>query len=115
MSSRTLDSRLARLRASDRFDLRRARSLLWAASFSRSRDRLFCFRAEEVRVASESRRRLSWVMTFSRLGWECQSDDAARCMNVLLTFPRRSSSLASVVLSSSVGFCGMFGAEENCE
>lgn len=68
MSSRTLDSRLARLRASDRFDLSRARSLLWAASFSRSRDRLFCFRAEEVRVASESRRRLSWVMTFSRYG-----------------------------------------------
>lgn len=68
MSSRTLDSRLARLRASERFDLRRARSLLWAASFSRSRDRLFCFRAEDVRVASESRRRLSWVITFSRWG-----------------------------------------------
>lgn len=66
MSSRTLDSRLARLRASERFDLRRARSLLWAASFSRSRDRLFCFRAEEVRVASESRRRFSWMITFSR-------------------------------------------------
>ena len=66
MSSRTLDRRFARLRASDRLDLRRMRSFLCEASFSRSRDRLFCFRAEEVRVASESRRRLSWEITFSR-------------------------------------------------
>lgn len=36
-------------------------------------------------------------------------------MAVRLTFSSRSSSLASVVLSSSVGFCGMFGAVENCE
>lgn len=66
MSSRTLESRFARLRASERFDFSRVRSFLCDASFSRSRDRLFCLSAEEVRVASESRRRVSWLMTFSR-------------------------------------------------
>lgn len=68
MSERTLVRRLARSRACWRVDRSRARSRLWPESFSRRRERLFCFSADEVRVASESRRRASWSMTVSRWG-----------------------------------------------
>lgn len=74
----------------------RRRSRRCSESFSRRRDKLFCFRADDVRVASESRRRPSCDMTVSR-------------------FDSRSSSLDSVSFSSGVGFGGMLDSCENCE
>lgn len=68
MSRRTLESRFALFRASRRLEVRRESSRWWSRRISRWRDRLFCFRAEEVRVDSESRRRESWEMSVSR--WE---------------------------------------------
>lgn len=59
MSDRTLVSRLARSRACCSVDRSRARSRLCEESFSRSSERLFCFRADEVRDASESSSRAS--------------------------------------------------------
>lgn len=67
MSLWMLERRFARSRAVEREERRRVRSRLWAASLSRRRERLFCFRAEEVRVVSESRRRVSLATTPSRL------------------------------------------------
>lgn len=75
---------------------------------------LFQGRGGEGRVGVEEAVELGDDI-FSLGGGGCQSNDAAWYLNVRLTFSRRSSSLASVVLSSSVGFCGMFGAVENCE
>lgn len=115
MSSRTLERRFARLRASERFDFSRVRSLLCDASFSRSRDRLFCLSAEEVRVASESRRRVSWVMTLSRCRILYQPHVHVRLIRRLLTLSKTSSSFASVALSSSEGLGGMLTAVENWE
>ena len=66
MSERTFESKLARLRASLMLDRRREKSRRWSARISRWRERLFCLRAEEVRVASESRRRDSWEVRVSR-------------------------------------------------
>ena len=66
MSLRTLWRRLARSRA----ELRRLRwrdnSVRWVERISRCRERLFCFRAEEVRRDSLSRRRESWAIKASR-------------------------------------------------
>lgn len=66
MSSRTLPRRLDRSRASLRLDRRRARSRRWLARVSRRSDRLFCLTAEDVRAASESNSRASWVIVESR-------------------------------------------------
>ncbi len=66
MSERTLEMRLARWRASVMVDLRRTSSRRWSRRISRCRVRWFCFRAEEVRTDSESRRRESWAMSASR-------------------------------------------------
>jgi hypothetical protein len=66
MSDRTVERRFARLRASWIWDFRRESSRRWSCRISRCRERLFCFRAEAVRVASESRRRESWDMRVSR-------------------------------------------------
>lgn len=59
MSERTLERRFARLRASAMLARNRESSRRWSARISRWRERLFCLRAEEVRVDSESRRRES--------------------------------------------------------
>ena len=66
MSDCTLESRFARLRASWMVPRIRESSFLCSARISRWRERLFCFSAEEVRVASESRRRASWAVRVSR-------------------------------------------------
>jgi hypothetical protein len=65
MSSRTCVSRFARLRASWSAARSRARSVRCDASFSRRRERLLCFRADEVSAASESSSRPSCEMTAS--------------------------------------------------
>ena len=91
MSERTLESRFARLRASAMDARRRESSRRWSARTSRWRVRLFCLMAEEVKVASESRRRESWEMRESRCssnvskvqGWEWRGDALARgCLRV---------------------------------
>lgn len=66
MSERTFDRRFARSRASEMLDERRFSSRRCSDSTSRWRARLFCLSAEEVRVASESRRRVSWPINDSR-------------------------------------------------
>lgn len=66
MSERTFDRRFARSRASEILDERRFSSRRCSANTSRWRARLFCLRAEEVRVASESSRRVSWPINDSR-------------------------------------------------
>lgn len=66
MSDRTFERRFARFRASWIWDFRRASSRRCSWRISRWRERLFCFRAEAVRVASESRRRESCDMRDSR-------------------------------------------------
>ena len=66
MSERTLESKLARWRASAMEDLRRTSSRRWSRRISRWRVRLLDFRAEVVRGDSESRRRVSWAMSASR-------------------------------------------------
>lgn len=74
MSSRTLPRRFERSRASFRLERRRVRSRRWFDRFSRRRERLFCLTAEEVRAASESSRRASWVMVDSRWGRMVSTD-----------------------------------------
>lgn len=59
MSERTLDRRLTRSRVSAMEALMRRSSLRWSVRISRWRARLFCLRAEAVRVDSVSRRRES--------------------------------------------------------
>lgn len=66
MSLRTLERRLALFRASWSWDLRRVSSRRWSWRISRWRERLFCLVADAVRVASESRRRVSCDMSVSR-------------------------------------------------
>ena len=68
MSERTLERRLARVRASLRADFKRTSSRRWSSRISRWRERWFCFRAEDVRTDSESRRRESWDIMASRYG-----------------------------------------------
>lgn len=65
MSERTLERRFARSRDSAMAEVRRFSSRRWSVRISRWRVRLFCLRAEEVRVASESRRRDSWAIRVS--------------------------------------------------
>lgn len=66
MSERTLESKLARSRDSAMADVNRWSSRRWSWRTSRWRERLFCLRAEDVRVASESSKRESWEMRASR-------------------------------------------------
>lgn len=66
MSDRTFVRRLALSRACCREPRNRVRSRLWVDSFSRRSDKLFCLRADEVRVVSESSSRASWLMVASR-------------------------------------------------
>lgn len=59
-------SRFTRSRVSEMELLRRLSSLWWSERISRWRERLFCFRAEDVRADSESRRRDSCEISESR-------------------------------------------------
>lgn len=74
MSERTVERRFARWRAVRMEARRRERVSVWSARVLRWRVRAFCFRAEAVRRDSESRRRVSWEMRFSRffLAGGCQ-------------------------------------------
>lgn len=106
MSERTFESRFARSRASEMLDERRFSSRRCSASTSRWRARLFCLRAEEVRVASESRRRVSWPIKASRfwtLDVYARSDS---CDGGVVTFSRRLWIWPSTRCSSSDGFGG---------
>ena len=117
MSERTLESRLARFRASVMAERRRVRSRWWSARISRWRERLFCFRAEEVRVGSESRRRESWEIRVERWRGEVSGvwgEGGGGGMGGR-TRSRRSSSWASILFSSSLGFVAMVEGAENCE
>lgn len=114
MSSRTLESKFARFLASCSADRNRPRSRLCSASFSRRSERLFCLRAEDVRLASESKRRASWLTTLSLLNRSQKVTDKSSGLDHF-TFSSISSNFSSVSRSSLVGFAGMLATVENCE
>lgn len=70
MSSRTLERRFARSRAVWRVERSRVKSRLCAESFSRSSERLFCLRADDVSVDSLSSSLANWAIVDSR--WDKQ-------------------------------------------
>jgi hypothetical protein len=68
MSLLTFDNRFARFRASCICDFNRLSSRRCSWRTSLCRERLFCLRAEAVRVASESSKRDSCAISVSRWG-----------------------------------------------
>lgn len=113
MSERTFVRRLARWRADWRVDFREPNSRRSFCRTSRCRERLFCLRAEAVRVLSESRRRVSWFMRVSR--WGVVRKGIFREGAGGRTFSKSSSILDSVCFCSSVGEGGMLLICANCE
>lgn len=94
-------------------DVNRWSSRRWSWRTSRWRERLFCLRAEDVRVASESSNRESWEMRVSRC---MKRQRTIRMLTYLVgrrTRSRRSFNCDCVRSSSSVGSCGGFVSEAN--
>lgn len=116
MSDRTFERRFARSRDSAIADVRRDNSRLWSVRISRWRARLFCLRAEEVSVASESRRRASWATKDSRFWpWVVSKVAVMHYIEYGRTFSRRSLIWVWFLDSSSEGCGGSFVIDANWE